>query len=148
MRYQIKIVVLLFFLSAECSVAKLQKQGSVNPTDFYTKQSFQTFKGVIEIEAKFEGSSKIFLFDTGADINLIQRDSLAGKKSKYSGASKRKMELGKEKISKLKIGEVEFLDTYALHGDFVGLKEQIPQFGGLIGQSIISKANWLINYQI
>jgi hypothetical protein len=28
----------------------------------------------------------------------------------------------------------------------VGLKEQIPNFGGLIGQPIINKANWLIDY--
>ncbi len=28
----------------------------------------------------------------------------------------------------------------------VGLKEQIPNFGGLIGQTILTKCNWLIDY--
>jgi len=28
----------------------------------------------------------------------------------------------------------------------IGLKEQIPNFGGIIGTTIINKANWLIDY--
>jgi hypothetical protein len=56
------------------------------------------------------------------------------------------MKLGTEIIPSFKIGSIDFIKTVALNSDFVGLKEQIPNFGGLIGQPIISKANWLIDY--
>ncbi len=46
----------------------------------------------------------------------------------------------------MKIGHIEFLNTFAGNGNFEGLKEQIPNFGGIIGQPIINKANWLIDY--
>ncbi len=56
------------------------------------------------------------------------------------------MELGNEYTKSIKIGEVDFQNTYGVNGNLTGLKEQIPNFGGLIGQPIISKANWLIDY--
>ena len=56
------------------------------------------------------------------------------------------MKLGNEVIESLKIGDIDFRNTMALNGDLRGLKEQIPNFGGIIGQPIIKKANWLINY--
>ena len=56
------------------------------------------------------------------------------------------MKLGNEIIASLKIGAIDFRNTVALNGDMKGLKEQIPNFGGLIGQPIIKKANWLIDY--
>ncbi len=86
------------------------------------------------------------LFDTGCQITLIQRDSSEGVRIEVTGASNRTMELGHMIIDELKIGDVSFLNTHAAAGDYTGLKEQIPNFGGLIGQPIISKANWLIDY--
>lgn len=56
------------------------------------------------------------------------------------------MKLGNESIESFKIGDIVFLETYALKGNLVRLKEQVPDFGGLIGQSIISKTYWLIDY--
>ena len=95
---------------------------------------------------EINGASKNFLFDTGADYSVIQRDSIIGKTKKYNGASNRKMKLGNEIIESLKIGDIDFRNTMALNGDMKGLKEQIPNFGGIIGQPIINKANWLIDY--
>ena len=46
----------------------------------------------------------------------------------------------------MKIGNVDFKNTYAVNGNLIGLKEQITNFGGILGQPIISKANWLIDY--
>ena len=129
-----------------CGVGKMQKQGKVIPGNFDTELDFTTAKSIILIPGKINTSTKNFLFDTGADLSLVQRDSLIGKTGKWTGASKRKMELGTEVIQSFQIKDVEFVDTYAVNGDLIGLKEQIPNFGGLIGQSIISKANWLIDY--
>jgi len=56
------------------------------------------------------------------------------------------MKLGKKCVKSLKIGTVEFKNTFALNGDLDGLKQQISDFGEIIGQTIINKANWQINY--
>lgn len=136
----------LLFLVSSCSLIKIQKKGSVFPEKFNFETEFTTLKTVIILPAEINGISKNFLFDTGADFNVIQRDSTIGKISKVGGASKRKVKMGEEYIESMKIGTVDFKNTFAQNGDLVGLKEQIPNFGGLIGQPIINKANWLIDY--
>ncbi|EZH73838.1 hypothetical protein ATO12_18065 [Aquimarina atlantica] len=138
-------VVFSFSISA-CSIHYKQRKGNVLPEGFYYKTKFTTVKSVIVLPFQINGVKKNFLFDTGADYNLIQRDAIIGKKGMYSGASKRKMKMGSEITKSMKIGNVNFVDTYGVNADLKGLKEQIPNFGGLIGQSIISKGNWLIDY--
>lgn len=138
------ILVLIVFTG--CSVQKYSTKGKVNPDQFHVKVPFTTHKGVIGLEVDVNGVTKNLLFDTGADLSLIQQDEIDGAIAKVSGASGRKVELGSGVVPSIKIDEVEFIDTYALNGDLQGLKEQIPDFGGIIGQSVIRKANWLIDY--
>ncbi|MEM7109377.1 MAG: hypothetical protein AAF519_14220 [Bacteroidota bacterium] len=137
---------LLPVLLVGCSVEKLQQAGTVYPADFNSKVSFETFRGVISLDVSIDGQVRKFLFDTGADLTIVQRDSISGKTYNVSGASKRKMELGREIVTSMRIGSVDFQNTYALNGNLSGLKEHIPAFGGLLGQSVIGKANWLIDY--
>lgn len=138
------LIALLLLYS--CSLTKIQKKGTVFPENFDYQTEFTTQKTVIILPFEIDGVSKNFLFDTGADFNVIQRDSTFGKISKVSGATKRKVKMGEEYVQSMKIGNVDFKNTFAQNGDLAGLKEQIPNFGGLIGQPIISKANWLIDY--
>lgn len=148
MRYsRILVFILSFILVYGCSsLNKLQTRGKVSPQYFKESLSFETNKKLMFLDVKINGETKKFLFDTGADLTLFQRDSLKGKISNFSGASKRKMKLGQEIVPQLEIGNIKFVDTYALNGDLVGFKEQVPNLGGIIGQSIIKKANWLIDY--
>jgi hypothetical protein len=145
-----KIKLLLFGLiilnTLSCSVTKNQNKGEVVPENFNYQTEFETSKTVIILPFEINGVSRNFIFDTGAGYSLIQRDSIIGKAENIKGASNRKMKLGNEIISSLKIGHVDFINTVALNGDMKGLKEQIPNFGGIIGQPIIQKANWLIDY--
>lgn len=138
-------LLLLFFL-AGCSVKHLIKKGKVASKDFYYKTSFDTIKSMPLIPAKLNGTSKNFLFDTGAQLSVIQRDSITGKIFTVRGASNRTVESGSETIKSFKIGDVDFVNTFANNSDLVGLKEKIPNFGGIIGQPIIKKANWLIDF--
>ncbi len=89
---------LLFLLSACSSVTNYQKKGNVSTDVFNETIEFTTIKTVILLPVQIDGVSKNFLFDTGADVSVIQRDSLIGKTGNFSGASKRKMELGKELV--------------------------------------------------
>ncbi len=143
----IRVSILLISLIAYgCSLTKLQDKGEVENSTFHHKMEFSTAKSLILIPVEIDGQTKNFIFDTGADLTLIQSDTLLGKATKVSGASNRKMEVGQHVVPSIKIGDINFQNTHALNGDLKGLNEQIPNFGGLIGQPIIRKANWLINY--
>lgn len=137
---------LLLHISFSCSVTHYQKKGTVEPKSFDTEIEFTTVKTVIIIPSKINGVAKNFYFDTGAQYSIIQRDSIKGKTMTLDGASNRSIETGSEEVESLKIGNVEFVGTVASNTDMIGLKEQIPNFGGLIGTPIINKANWLIDY--
>ena len=141
-------VLILFALSSisGCSLTKIQQKGFTRSDSFDYKCQFSTVKTLIVLPVAINGTTKNFLFDTGADVTLVQRDVIKGKTTKIDGATDRSMKVGKEIIKSFKIGDVEFVDTYAMSGDLKGLKEQVPDFGGLIGQPVISKANWLIDY--
>ncbi len=146
MTYPNFILLFLLCLCSGCSISKLQNQGSVDTLHFHSKIKFETYKSVIGFDLKINDEHRKFIFDTGANLSVVQRDSLIGNVSKYAGASKRKMKLGRELVPLIQIGNTRFVNTNALNGDFVGLKEQVPNFGGIIGQPIIQKANWLIDY--
>ena len=137
---------LILFLSFSCSVTKYQKRGTVQPEAFDSEIEFTTAKTVIIIPSKINGVSKNFYFDTGAQYSIIQRDSIIGSSMTIDGASNRSVETGSEVVKSFKIGNVEFVGTVASNTDMIGLKEQIPNFGGIIGTPIIDKANWLIDY--
>ncbi|PQJ73634.1 pepsin/retropepsin-like aspartic protease family protein [Polaribacter butkevichii] len=145
---KLKILLLsLLILNISCSsITNKQNKGNVVPENFEYKTKFTTLKSVMILPFEINGVTKNFIFDTGADYSIIQRDSMIGKTNNYGGASKRKMRLGSEIILSMKINNIDFTNTFALNGDMKGLKEQIPNFGGIIGQSIIKKANWLIDY--
>ncbi len=134
-------------LLSACSVVWMQKQGSVSPETFHYKTRFTTKKSLIILPVELNGQMKNFIFDTGAEVSLLQRDTVEDKNATIGGASNREMEVGKEIVSSFRIGDIEFQKTYAMTGNFVGLKENIDDFGGLIGQPVIGKANWLIDYR-
>ena len=146
MKYQKIILVILLPLQLGCSVAKLQGKGNVKPKYFYSKITFETYKSAIIFDALVNGQTKKFLFDNKADLGFVQRDILRKKKPKHSEASPGKMKSGRGVVPSIQIGNTEFLKTYALKGDSAKHKAQVPDFGGIIGKPIISKANWLINY--
>lgn len=144
--FKILIALLSVSIFISCSITRLQKKGHVLPENFDYQTAFTPYKTVIVIPAEINGQERNFIFDNGAGLTLLQRDSLQGKLSTVTGASKRSVKAGEEIIRSFKIGDINFIDTHARTTDMDGLKDQIPNFGGLIGQSIMSKANWLINY--
>lgn len=129
-----------------CSTTRLRREGTVQTEAYNCKLQFSTIKTLIILPVEINGATKNFLFDTGAEVTVLQKDTIVGNTTTITGATNRSMKLGHETIRSLKIGEIEFRDTHAMSGNLVGLKEQIPNFGGIIGQPINSKTNWLINY--
>jgi hypothetical protein len=140
------IALSLLLLCGCASTQKLINQGKVQPSDFHSTISFTLAKSVMLIPCEAYGKTTNYIFDSGAQVTAVQRDSLIGEIIEVRGATNRVVENGTETIPSLKIGTVNFINTFASNEDMVGLKEQIPNFGGVLGQSVISKANWLIDY--
>lgn len=143
---RILLTLILISLLISCSVTKEQKQGTVSPNIFHQKTEFLLYKSLILVPCFINSEPKNFIFDTGAELSIINSDSLFEKNNNVSGASGQKLKMGVGKVKSIKIGNVEFENTNARFTDLSELEDKIPDFGGLIGQSIIEKSNWLIDY--
>ncbi|MCZ4409059.1 pepsin/retropepsin-like aspartic protease family protein [Cryomorphaceae bacterium 1068] len=136
----------LLFVCFGCTANKQLTKGSVEPKEFNAKVSFTTAKSLVLIPCEIEGNTKNFIFDTGAQVTTIQRDSIFGEIITVRGGSNRTVENGSETVASLKIGEVDFINTFATNENEVELSKRIPNYGGILGRTVIDKANWLINY--
>ena len=122
------------------------KRGKVVPSEFNTTIKISlTSKGTMLVPSQYENTIKNYLFDTGAQLSNIQREQLKGKKVIVRGASNRKIQSGTEVLKSFKIGKVAFKNTFATNSNSEYLNDQIPNFGGIIGRTIIDRANWLID---
>ncbi len=137
---------LILIICFSCSTVSPFTQGNANPENFHSIITFTTAKSLIIIPCKLNGDLKNFIFDTGAQVTTIQRDSIFGEIITVRGGSNRTQENGSETLKSLKIGNVDFINTFATNGNEVYLKKKIPNYGGTLGRTIIDKANWLINY--
>jgi predicted aspartyl protease len=143
-----KAIVLLFLPSffLSCTTPYFQKKGEVSPKSIDYNQSFTTNKSVVILPFKMDGELKNFMFDTGADYSVINREQTKGRTTSIKGSTGTTARLGNETVKSLKIGDFEFLNTHALNGNLNDLGKQVSNFGGIIGQPVILKANWLIDY--
>ncbi len=147
--FALKITVLLasclIFITG-CSVKTYQNKGLIIPQSNSTKIDFSTNKTIIILPVMLNGSIKNFAFDTGAELTVVQKEETTGIKTKVTGADGKNVQTGTGAIDLLKIGDVKFENIYSLNANMEYLTKEIPDFGGIIGQSIICKANWLIDY--
>ncbi|MGB5646912.1 hypothetical protein [Muriicola sp.] len=129
-----------------CATTNRFTQGKVVPSGFYGKTTFTTVKSLIILPCELNGERKNFLFDTGAQVTGIHRDSIFGEIVTVRGGSNRTIENGSEIVASLKIGGVDFINTFATNDNMTELHEKIPNFGGVLGRTVMDKSNWLINY--
>lgn len=125
---------------------RMSKKGVLVETTRQSTIVFDTVKSLIVVPVVHNGKSQNFIFDTGAMVSMVRKDFKEGETLKVGGASKRKIDVGFENIASLKIGDADFKETFAATNPLKGLSDVVPDFGGFIGQPIISRANWLIDY--
>lgn len=136
---------LIILISSGCSTTNKMRKGEVIPSEFNATIDITTTKGIVLVPCEYEGKIKNYYFDTGAQLSDIQRDKIKGKRIEVRGASNRIAISGTEVLKSFTIGEVQFKNTFATNSDSKGLKEQIQNYGGIIGRTIIDRANWLID---
>ena len=142
-----KLVLTLFviFTLIGC-ISNKQNKGFVTPESSETTIGFTTNRTVIILPVLVDGVPKNYAFDTGAELSVVHREKTIGKTKNITGAGGNKEKLGSETIKSLKIGNIEYNNTSALNGNLTYMTTQIPKYGGILGQSIIVKSNWLIDY--
>jgi predicted aspartyl protease len=139
------ITLIVIFLLTSC-ISNKQNKGYVTTESTETTLDFTTNKTVIILPVLVDGVTKNYAFDTGAELSLLQKGTALGKTKNIKDAAGKKEKLGIVTIKSFKIGSVEFKNTSSLNGNMDFMTKQIVDFGGIIGQSIISKSNWLIDY--
>ena len=135
----------LIFITG-CSVKMYQNKGLIIPQSNSIKLDFSINKTIIILPVMLNDSIKNFAFDTGAELTVVQKEETTGMKTKVTGADGKKVKIGTGTIDLFKISDVEFKNIYSFNTNMEYLTKEIPNFGGIIGQSIICKANWLIDY--
>lgn len=152
MKANINFLVIILVISlpfGSCSSTKklerMYNKGSVSITGYKTTVSFTTERGIVILPVEINGQTKNFLFDTGASGTVLQ-NKVFGATLEIGGASNRKVKMSYENVPLIKIGGASFEETFALNNELHGLEERVDNFGGIIGQPIISRANWLIDY--
>jgi len=139
-------LIAIFFWLHACTLKYYQKKGRIHPSVFYEKIRFVKANGLILIEGNIYGEKKNFIFDTGAALTILHSDSLTGKKVMVSNTYQDHSQMNLGMSPSLFVQGVEFSDNYAMFHPMNHFDSIFPAFGGLVGQPIINKANWLINF--
>lgn len=147
-------VSLLFILITVCScvsTSDLNRGYLIPSAGELTEIEFSTTKDLIFLEAKVNGVSGIFVFDNGASLSAVNPDFAIranikpGKKSKITDANNNQKSLKESTADTVIIGGHKFIKT----GFYIlDTKKFLPcdTIDGIIGASIINKANWEIDF--
>ncbi len=155
---KLELFTLLFFiilLSSCFSAQKLQRKGKVLNKNFYKEVSIQNLSDLILIPVKIENETYNFLFDTGAELNVIDEkiastlDLKTLRKGKINSSSNSKKGIDFVKVSKITISDIEFAGSVAAILDLSAIAKFIgcTPIHGIIGNNLMRRANWQIDYK-
>jgi predicted aspartyl protease len=154
MKKQISIIlILLLFIS--CSTIKYKKQGFVTKEDFFKEISFEYINDLIFIPVTIENNQYNFLFDTGAELNIIDpsiMNKLNLKQLKngiIANGQDSNKGIQRVQIKSIEIGGVHFNETAGMIWDMTPLANLIGcvKIDGIIGNNLMRKVNWQIDYK-
>lgn len=121
--------------------------GVVSPVDFDTVVPFAQIRDAVVVEASVNGEPGRYLLDTGANITVVDRLPLEGQVISVGGAGSAEESMVTSPLAMLALGDVVFEGTYVASGNLQDLTRSIDGLRGLIGQPVLSKADWLIDYE-
>jgi hypothetical protein len=142
-----KNATILFSIIVLTSCVKYkQNKGMISPITDQESLSFTTSRSLVVLPIVLEGNTKYFILDNGDELTTINRKEFKGRVNKVNTATGGKAKTGNEVVRSMKLGNVEFKNICAKNLNFEYVEKEIPNYGGLIGQSVLSKANWMIDY--
>ncbi len=140
---------LLLFTTTACSVSNFSRGQLIPASDEPTRIEFSTIEQLIIIEAEINGVTGTFLFDNGFSLSAVNQSfaNRAGvsftSSANIKDANNQRAQTRETTVSKVVIGSHQFIDTGFY---LIDTKRFLPchEIDGIIGASIINKANWKI----
>ncbi len=156
--YKTTILVFVVVVSNSCSinkVATLAKQGSVTEKAFVKQIPFVYYNDLIFVEITIDEMPYNFFIDTGAELNVIGKhiindiDHKVITKANVTSTSKTKQNLKFIELPKIVFSNIGFFNTGAIIADLSHFNKFFgcQKIDGIIGNNLMRKANWQIDYQ-
>ncbi len=149
------VVFLLPFVFYSCSTIRYKKQGFVSGKDFFKEIPFTYFKEFIIVPVKIENKEYNFLFDTGAELNIIdpkvanELNLKLLKKSTITSDKESEKNISMVELKNINIGGINFQESVGMIWDLSNFTKLIGciRIDGIIGNNLMRKVNWQINYE-
>lgn len=152
-------IIVTVFLNS-CSTSKtfeLKRKGNVSNKEYITEMPFRYINNHIFIDVVINQKKYNFLFDTGAELTAIDDDVtnigdlqflLIGE-TKAEGNSIATQKVKLIEIPKISLSNIDFLNTGAIVLKIPKLRKLYSCFeiNGIIGNNLMRKANWQIDYK-
>ncbi|QXP69548.1 clan AA aspartic protease [Polaribacter sp. R2A056_3_33] len=149
------IAFFIIILLSSCVTYNYKKQGFVTKKEYLKEIPFTYENGFIFIPVTIQEKEYNFLLDTGAELNLIaptissELNVKQLKKGTVSNGSDSVKKVERVQINSIKIAGIEFRETVSLIWDVSKFGKYIrcKKIDGIIGNNLMRKANWQIDYQ-
>lgn len=148
------------FLLTNCNSLKRLKnvtQGNVFENNFIQEIPFDYYEDLIFIKVFINNNNYNFLFDTGWDLTAVGNHILEDiniSKVNVSGistdAANKNIKFDYLTLENINIGTINFINIGVFSHDFTHLSERLGclgSFDGVIGNNLIRKAKWQIDYK-
>ena len=152
--YCLLLLCLLILPSCGYQHFRLLKKGKVKTKNYIEEIPINYEKGLLFLKVTIEGKNYNFIYDTGADVTVIDESIMPNikHKKKYTrtvnDSSKRRRSLQYIELPSLKIGKIDFRKTGAAIGNLSVINEVLGcvHIDGIIGNNLMRKAVWQIDY--
>ncbi len=142
----------LLITTSSCVSLALNK-GRVAPRTYTIMFSYEPYRNLITFPVQLDGVTKKVIFDTGNHLSGFNHKSNGSRIATISNENSQGNAIDLE-IFGLKLLEIEgvaFSNTAYFYHDFSSTFATVEElgaedFGGLLGQSVIKKANWIIDF--
>jgi len=149
------IILSLFKVNAQNeNLLEWANQGSVTQNNYLTEIPFNYIDGYMFIDILQNNKSYNFIFDTGAEATVIDKSIMNefkfkhSEKSTISGPVVTNQSIQTIVLKNITISEIEFVNIGAVAVDLKFPKKRFcNKVHGIIGTTLIKKANWQIDYQ-
>lgn len=149
------ISILLFSNCYSQKKEQLAKQGIVKEKDYLIEIPFRYIDKHIFIEVVISGKKYNFLFDSGYELSVIDKDIAKEidykpkKQIEISGSSFTMEKVELIEIPKISISTINFDNTNGILQNLAFIKKNYDsiEVNGIIGNNLMRKSNWQIDYQ-
>ncbi len=143
----------LLIITSACLSLALNK-GQVTPRTYTVMFPYEPYRDLITFPVQLDGVTKKVIFDAGNHLSGLNHQPNSSRIATISNGNSQGKAIDSEifNLESLAIEGVTFKNTAYFYHDFSATFATVEElgeeeFGGLLGQSVIKKANWIIDFR-